>query len=289
MKLKLDYYRILNVSPQAQPAELKKAYRQLAVAWHPDRNPGSPLAEERFKAISEAYAVLSDPVKRRHYDLLGPEKFGDEFSTQDIFQGFEVADLFKEFGLPSAEDELKNLLSQKQTASQDPQLWQDFFSGFGQKPELRTRASIGPVAVDLTVSLKEAVFGAIKTVAFNTARGPVKTHLAIPIGAVNGQKLTFPQKGPARRPGKKAADLVVTVNVRPEKDFSRQGNDLLATLKVRKTELQNGCRPIFRTLDGRSLKLTIRPGTRPGTVLRAPGLGVPQTDGKLLITLLEDK
>ncbi|MDR2404767.1 MAG: DnaJ domain-containing protein, partial [Deltaproteobacteria bacterium] len=96
-----DYYSILQVPPESDAVELKKAYHRLAVLWHPDRNPGSQMAEERFKSIAEAYAVLSDPKKRKRYDEVGHEIFAGEFTEKDIFQGFEINDLFKEFGLPT--------------------------------------------------------------------------------------------------------------------------------------------------------------------------------------------
>ncbi|MDR0548008.1 MAG: DnaJ domain-containing protein [Deltaproteobacteria bacterium] len=287
MKLKLDYYRILGLGPTASPSELKRAYRQLAVAWHPDRNPGSPLAEERFKAISEAYAVLSDPIKRRQYDSLGPDKFRSEFSSKDIFQGFEAADLFKEFGLPDPDEELKRILTQKPSLEPDPLLWQNFFAGFGQKPGPRIRSS--PLNVDLAVSLKEAVFGAEKALALNTPGGPVKALVTVPSGSVNGQKLTLKGQGPPSGPGQKPGDLAVTLTVKPERDFRRRGDDILTDLTLTQKELQEGCQPIVKTLDGRGLKLNVKPLTRAGTSLKAPGYGVPGTNGSLLIRLILTK
>ncbi|MDR1578033.1 MAG: DnaJ domain-containing protein [Deltaproteobacteria bacterium] len=283
MKIKQDYYRILGVTTTATSSELKKAYRQLAITWHPDRNPSSPLAEERFKAISEAYAVLSDPVKRRRFDQLGPEKFRSEFNKQDIFHGFEVNDLFKEFGLPSAEEELKRILTKKSAPAPDPLLWREFFAGFGQKPEPRIRSA--PMAVDLTVSLKEAVFGAEKSVPLGATSGSPQTVVNIPQGSTHGQKLTYRGQGPPLAPGQKPRDLVITLSVQPEKDFFRQGNDLLTAIDITQKELDQGGSPIVQTLDGRRLKLTVRPGAQPETLLRAPGLGVPGSNGALLIRL----
>jgi curved DNA-binding protein len=279
----LDYYRVLGVESSASAVDLKKAYRQLAIAWHPDRNPGSPLAEERFKAISEAYAVLSDPIKRRSYDQLGPDKFSSEYGERDIFQGFEVADLFKEFGLPDAEEELKRILAKKTGPNRDPQVWQDFFSGFGQKPGPRIRTA--PVTVTLAISLREAVYGAEKTVALNTPVGPVKTLVLIPQGAIQGQKITLKGQGPPAGLGQKPTDLALTLNILPDPDFNRRGDDLLTTVDVTPKDLKYGCQPMIKTLDDRGLRLTIKPGSHPGLTLRAAGYGVPTTNGALLIRL----
>ncbi len=93
-----DYYEILGVEKSASPEQIKKAYRDLALQYHPDRNK-SKEAEERFKTINEAYAVLSDPEKRRQYDAVGPERFGQTFSQEDIFRGSNVEDILRSMGI----------------------------------------------------------------------------------------------------------------------------------------------------------------------------------------------
>jgi len=93
-----DYYKLLGVGRNATEAEIKKAYRKLAMKYHPDHAKGDKGAEEKFKKISEAYAVLSDKQKRREYDTYGSEGFQQRFSQEDIFRGFNVNDILKEFG-----------------------------------------------------------------------------------------------------------------------------------------------------------------------------------------------
>jgi len=94
-----DYYRILGLSREAKNSKIKSAYRKLALQHHPDRNFGSKEAEEKFKDIAEAYAVLGDSEKRRAYDNFGYTQFRGRFSQEDIFRGFDLKDLFREFGL----------------------------------------------------------------------------------------------------------------------------------------------------------------------------------------------
>ena len=93
-----DYYQILGLKKNASADEIKKAYRKLAVKYHPDKNPGDKGAEEKFKEINEAYAVLSDPQKKAQYDQFGSAGFHQRYSQEDIFRGFDVGDIFKDMG-----------------------------------------------------------------------------------------------------------------------------------------------------------------------------------------------
>jgi curved DNA-binding protein len=285
-----DYYRILQVEPEADQTTLKKAYHKLAIIWHPDRNPDSSVAEERFKAIAEAYAVLSDPVKRQRYDQLGPDNFASEYGTADIFQGFDLNDLFREFGLPPIKETLFGILGEDEQAQRPGTgQYQDFFSEFGQKPEKKKRPGKSPpVTMIMAISLKEAVFGAIKPAAFNIGQEVLKISLTIPPGTRHGQLLTVRNRvpGPGRQPG----DLVVTINITSDPNFRRLGQDLLTTINLTKNDLSTGCRPLVQTLDGQTLKLSVPAGTKSGTRLKASGHGVPGPDGKrgnLIISVLE--
>ena len=93
-----DYYQVLGLKKEASAEEIKKAYRKLAVKYHPDKNPGDKAAEEKFKEITEAYAVLSDPEKRRQYDQFGEAGFHQRFSQEDIFRNVDLNNIFREFG-----------------------------------------------------------------------------------------------------------------------------------------------------------------------------------------------
>ncbi len=93
-----DYYKVLGVEKKASEEAIKKVYRKLAMKYHPDRNKGDKKAEEKFKEISEAYAVLSDKEKRKQYDTYGADGFQQRYSQEDIFRGFDFNNIFKEFG-----------------------------------------------------------------------------------------------------------------------------------------------------------------------------------------------
>ena len=95
----MEYYKVLGVEKTADAAEIKKAYRKLALKYHPDRNKGDKKAEEEFKKISEAYAVLSDTEKRQQYDTYGAEGFQQRYSQEDIFRNVDLGDILKEFGI----------------------------------------------------------------------------------------------------------------------------------------------------------------------------------------------
>src|SRR6056300_979136 len=95
----MDYYEVLGVKKDSSAQDIKKVYRKLAMKYHPDRNKGDKEAEEKFKKISEAYAVLSDPEKRQQYDTFGESGFQQRYSQEDIFSGFDLGDILKEFGL----------------------------------------------------------------------------------------------------------------------------------------------------------------------------------------------
>src|SRR6185369_12645284 len=99
-----DYYKSLGVDKKAAPEEIKKAFRKLAVKFHPDRNPGDKSSEDKFKEINEAYAVLFDPQKKEKYDTFGSSGFHQQYSQEDIFRNFDFGGTFKDMGMGGNED-----------------------------------------------------------------------------------------------------------------------------------------------------------------------------------------
>ncbi len=131
MKEKKDYYEILGVSRNATQDEIKQAYRRLAMQYHPDRNK-SPDAEEKFKEISEAYAVLSDPEKRKRYDSMGFENFHRAYTQEDIFEGFDFSSIFENMGIDL----------------------EDFFPGMGFRPSRENPDIVGTIEISFEESIK---------------------------------------------------------------------------------------------------------------------------------------
>jgi molecular chaperone DnaJ len=147
MASKRDYYEVLGVGRSASVDEIKDAYRKLAMQYHPDRNK-APDAEEKFKEISEAYAVLSDAEKRRQYDMLGHAGFDQRYTTEDIFRGADFESIFRDLGFNFGFGGL-------------------FGSIFGQREDFEERAARGrDLAYDLEVTLEEAAHGAEKEIYF---------------------------------------------------------------------------------------------------------------------------
>src|SRR6266511_162713 len=144
-----DYYQVLGLKKNATPEEIKRAYRKLAVKYHPDKNPGDKAAEERFKEINEAYAVLSDTKKKAQYDQFGSTGFHERFSQEDIFRGFDVGDLFKDAGF-GTED-----------------IFSRIFGGGFQRAGFGGRQRRGEdFTMELPISFREAYIGGEKRVAF---------------------------------------------------------------------------------------------------------------------------
>jgi len=241
-----DYYAILGVPRNATQEEIKRAYKRLARQYHPDVNK-SPEAEERFKEINEAYAVLSDPEKRKLYDTYGtatppppPPPGGYDFS------GFEVED-FSDF-------------------------FQELF-GSGLFGPRRPRTRRGrDLRAELPLSLEEAFHGGERVLEVGGRRVTVR----IPPGAQDGSVIRVPGMG---GPGEPPGDLLLTVRLLPHPRFRLEGQDLYATLDVPAPIAVVGGKVRAMTLEG-PVEVSIPPRTQAGRKLRLKGKGFPGPGGR---------
>jgi len=263
-----DYYRILEVSKTASPEEIKKAYRKLALKYHPDRNKGDRAAEERFKEINEAYAVLSDPEKRRQYDTFGAEGFHQRFSQEDIFRNFDFASIFREFGFGGG-----------RSANPFAHIFEGMggqrFGGFHrQGPGLRGR----DLLYELPMTLEELLTQSTKTITYQVDGRRESVQVKVPAGIASNQKLRLQGKGEPGRNGGPPGDLYIRIKVLDHPLFRREGADLILKRRIRFSEAALGGRVEIPTLERKTLKLTIPPGTQDGARFRVRGYGLPFMD-----------
>lgn len=277
-----DFYAVLGVKKDVTDAELKKAYRKLARQHHPDSNPGNAAAEARFKEISEAHSVLSDPAQRAEYDQLRAMGSGARFTAGGAPGGFD--DVFGGMfggGAPGG----------RRTA---PGGFEDIFGGLfgnaapgaggaGRRYGAPTKGRDHTATVGL--EFDTAVHG--DTVTLERPGGGKPIQVKIPAGVTDGQKIRLRGKGEQSRDGGEPGDLVLTVQVRPHPVFTREGLNLRVDVPVTFVEAALGATIDVPTLGGEPVKLRVAAGTPSGRVLRVKGRGVttPKGTGDLLATV----
>lgn len=263
-----DYYKVLGVEKSATDDELKKAYRKLAMKYHPDKNKGDKAAEAKFKEVSEAYAVLSDKEKRRQYDEFGANGFQQRFSQEDIFRGFDFADILKEFGFGGG------MFGGKRGGSRFSFGGSPFGAGGHQ-----AQPKGSDVVYEMPLTLREIATGTQKTLTLQHGDRAEKVSVNIPKGITTGKKLRIPGKGSPSPYGGQAGDLYVQVKVLPDRDFSPEGHDLHIYRNIKLSDALQGATLSIPTLGGKELNLKVPPGTNHKTKMRLAGHGLPHMKG----------
>ena len=259
-----DFYKILGLDKKSTPEEIKKKYRALARDLHPDKNEGDAALEEKFKAVSEAYDILSDPKKRAEYDE-GRSLFerggfrapqggpgGGDFS--DIFSGGNPQDIFA-----------------------------NLFGGAGMRRGPRKGQDL---QTEFTITFKESIFGTTLNLTLNTDGTRAQNITArVPAGVNDGAKIRVKGKGGPGEAG--PGDLFVLLTVKPHPIFSRKSENLLLTLPVTFAEATLGADIKVPTLAGDDVTVRLAPGTPTGRVLRVKGRGIIKgaITGDLLVTI----
>ena len=263
-----DYYSLLGLKKNASDGEIKKAYRKLAMKYHPDHTKGDKSAEEKFKKISEAYAVLSDKDKRKEYDTFGSEGFHQRFSQEDIFRGFDFGDIFREFGFGGGEQFSGRGGGTRFSFGGGPGF---NFGGGPQQPP--TKGS--DLVYELPLTLREVATGTNKSVTFQHQGGSENLTVKIPAGLITGKKLRLAGKGNPSPYGGRPGDLYIKSKVLNDPVFSAENHDLLLNQDLKLSEALLGTTIAVPTIDDKRLSLKIPPGTKHGTKMRLPGHGLP--------------
>lgn len=275
-----NYYDILGVSKSASDEDIKKAFRKLAMKYHPDKNPDNKQSEEKFKEINEAYETLSDPKKKSMYDQFGTSDFsytqrgggGGPDPFADMFRRGRAGGFRSGTQGGFERDSFQNVFSD---------LFGDFFTG-AEMGEERTRQTPGAnLKYNLTIQLEDVATGTERTISFLRNRGgkdtPAKISVKVPPGVVQDQNLKIKGEGDEGASGK-FGDLYVVIHIAPHPLFEVKNSDLWLDLPISfKTAALGGTAEV-PTLTGK-VELKIPEGTSSGRVFRLRDKGLPAVRG----------
>ncbi len=310
MAAKRDYYEVLGVSRNASAEEIKKAYRKLAIKYHPDKNPNNKEAEEKFKEASEAYEVLSDPDKRSKYDRFGhaaTSSTGGQYADMDPYDIFDrFKDIFgfgDDFGSSNGRKSRGSNLRVKIKVNLE-----DIINGSEKK--IKIKRSVLAKGIEFSTcricngtgrvhKVQNTIFGAMRVesvCSYCNGSGKVVTNMPpgvgpdglekvedtisiqIPAGAVGGMQLQMRGKGNEPPGGGTLGDLIIVIDEIEHEQFKREGINLHYDLYISIPDAVIGTQvdiPYF----GSKLRVKIDPGTQSGKILRLKGKGIPDVNG----------
>jgi DnaJ-class molecular chaperone len=267
-----DFYALLGVAETATEDEIKKAFRSLALKYHPDRNPGAD-GDAKFKEINEAYSVLSDTQKRQQYDQ--QRKFGGfqgGFQRSPHGQHFEFRTNFGQAGIND--------------------IFENFFKGGGFGPFAQQRPTKNPdTSLQINISLEQAFTGTSVPIQWTDSSGQsINLNINIPEGIESGSRIRYPGNGSRHNASLPPGDLIIIVLVEPHTRFERQGAHLITSLDVSVWESLVGTEKTLVTIDGSHVKISVPELSTDQLMLRLPNRGMPikagtKSRGDMLVRL----
>lgn len=277
-----DYYKILGIDKKADATQIKKAYRKLALKYHPDKTEGDKVLEDKFKKISEAYAVLSDPKKKNQYDTYGSADFQQRFSQEDIFRNFDLGDILKDFGLGGSRG--GGFFSAFGGGGQR------CGSGMGGNPFAQNMGGGGfrqqqsqikgeNIEYKIPLTLHEIINGTKKTITINQGGIAKAIEVTIPKGLTQEKKIRLAGKGEMSPNGGPAGDLYIKSNPISSNGYTIEGNDVLLTKNITLTQALLGDTIEVITPNNTAINLKLPAGTNHKSKMRISKHGIPQIKG----------
>ncbi len=277
-----DYYKILGLSKSASDEEIKKAYRKLAMKYHPDRNKDDKTAEGKFKDVSEAYAVLSNKEKRQQYDMFGSEGFHRKFSQEDIFRDFDFGNIFSEFGFGGkgrGRGGFGNIFGGTGGSFRGGgSPFGDPFGAYSGRPQ---PVKGNDIIYELSLTLEDLMENSEKVIAYHRdGSKQERISVKIPAGIPDGKKLRLAGKGNTGRNGGPNGDLYIKIRIMDHPVFKREEDNTVMTRNIKFSEAALGSEIEVETIDKKTLRLKIPPGTQNNAKFRLKGYGMPHMNKK---------
>lgn len=273
MKIKKDYYEVLGIDRDADAQAIKKAYRKLAKKYHPDTNAGSTRAEQRFREVTEAYTILSDPEKRKLYDRFGHAAFDGSMEQTPYEDSYTAGEFkgekgnFEEYHFQGGMDDIfEDFFGGMFGSGRNSDFYGDYYrGGFGKKGE--------DLKAHLKVTFEEAALGCSKVIQLQGEHGTENLQIRIPAGIEDGKSIRLKGKGMSGRGNMPAGDLLIRIEIEEKPGYERHGCDVCTSLSIPFTTAVFGGEVPVDTLRGRVV-CKIPAGIQSGTRIRFPGKGI---------------